>query len=127
MDALRALVARALEAGANGIGLARSQAFTALLPHDPYADFSAVVYQNLGTTLAPLAGLLGPKGAELVNPKPRLIAAYAEQDRVTLASTGDLLGISLNDLLSSGALGALKDMLPMAQLLGTSGAPIPSR
>jgi len=109
------------------MGLARSQAFTALLPHDPYADFSAVVYQNIGTTFAPFAGLLGPKGAELVNPKPRLIAAYAEPDRVTLASTGDLLGISLNNLLSGGVIGAARDMLPLAQLLGTSGAPIPSR
>ncbi len=123
----RALVARALEAGANGIGLARSQSFTALLPHDPYADFSAVVYQHLGTTLAPFAGLLGPKGAELANPKPLLVAAYAEPDRVTLASTGDLLGISLSNLLSGSALGAVKDMLPMAQLLGTSAVPIPSR
>jgi hypothetical protein len=123
----RALVLRALETSANSMGLARSQSFTALLPHDPYADFSAVVYQNLGTTLAPFAGLLGPKGAELVNPKPRLIAAYAGPDRVTLASAGDLLGISLNNLLSSGALSAARDMLPLAQLLGTSGAPIPSR
>jgi hypothetical protein len=123
----RALVLRAVETSANSMGLARSPAFTALLPHDPYADFSAVVYQNLGTTLAPFAGLLGPKGAELVNPKPRLIAAYAGPDRVTLASTGDLLGISLNNLLSGGALSAARDMLPLAQLLGTSGAPIPSR
>jgi hypothetical protein len=123
----RALVQRGLETAASGTGLARSQAFTALLPHDPYADFSAVVYQNLGTTFAPFAGLLGPKGAELVNPKPRLIAAYAEPDRVTLASTGDLLGISLNNLLSGSALSAARDMLPLAQLLGTSRAPIPSR
>jgi hypothetical protein len=123
----RALVLRALETGANSMGLARSQAFTALLPHDPYADFSAVFYQNLGTTLAPFAALLGPKGTELVNPKPRLIAAYAGPDQVTLASTGDLLGISLNNFLSGGALSAARDMLPLTQLLGTSGAPIPSR
>jgi hypothetical protein len=123
----RALVQRALETGANSMGLARSPAFTALLPHDPYSDFSAVVYQNLGTTFAPFAGLFGPKGAELINPKPRLIAAYAEPDRVTLASTGDLLGISLNNLLSGSALSAARDMLPLAQLLGTSQAPIPSR
>ena len=123
----RALVQRALETGANSMGLARSQAFTTLLPHDPYSDFSAVMYQNLGTTFAPFAALLGPKGAELVNQKPRLIAAYAEPDRVTLASTGDILGISLNNLLSGNAFSAARDMLPLAQLLGTSAAPIPSR
>jgi hypothetical protein len=109
------------------MGLGRSQSFTAMLPHDPYADFSAVVYQNLGNTLAPFAGLFGPQGARLANPKPLLVAAYAEPDRVTLASTGDLLGISLNNLLSGSALSAARDMLPMAQLLGTRRAPIPSR
>jgi len=123
----RALVARALETAANGTGLARSPAFTAMLPHDPYPDFSAVVYQNLGTTLAPFADLLGPQGAELANPKPLLVAAYAEPDRITLASTGDLLGFSLNNLLSGSAFSAARDLLPMAQLLGTSPAPIPSR
>ncbi|HLI86271.1 MAG TPA: FecR domain-containing protein [Bryobacteraceae bacterium] len=116
----KALVSRALEASANGTGVARSQAFTALLPHDPYTDFSAVVYQNLGTTLAPFVPLLGPKGASFGNLKPLLVTAYAQPDRLTLASTGDLLGISLNHLLSGAVFGMAKDMLPMAGLLGTT-------
>jgi hypothetical protein len=123
----KALVSRALEANANGTGVARSQAFTALLPHDPYTDFSAVVYQNLGTTLAPFVPFLGPKGASFAKLKPLLVTAYAQSDRLTLASTGDLLGISLNDLLSGGLFGMAKDMLPMAGLLGTTRAGNSSR
>ena len=116
----RALVTRALETSATGIGLARSQSFTALLPHDSYTDFSAVVYQNLGTTLAPFASLLGPKGSALSHLKPLLITAYGQPDHLTLASAGDLLGFSFNNALSGGIFGIAKDVLPMAGLLGTT-------
>jgi FecR protein len=116
----KALVSRALEASENGTGVARSQAFTALLPHDPYTDFSAVVYQNLGTTLTPFLPFLGPKGGSFANVKPLLVNVYAQPDRLTLASTGDLLGISLNNFLSGGVFGIAKDMLPMTGLLGTT-------
>jgi hypothetical protein len=123
----KALVARALEAGANGTGIARSRAFTALLPRDPYTDFSAVFYQNLGTTLAPFAAMLGPKGDSVAKLKPLLVTAYAQPDRLTLASTGDLLGISLNNLVTGGVFGMAKDMLPIAGLLGTTRGPNSSR
>lgn len=123
----RALVARALETSANGTGLARSQAFQALLPPDSYTDFSAVFYQNLGTTLAPFAGLIGPKGADVTHVKPLLVTAYGEPDRITLASTGDLLGLSFNKLMSGSIFGIAQEMLPMAGLLGTRRAEISSR
>jgi ferric-dicitrate binding protein FerR (iron transport regulator) len=123
----RALVARALETSANGTGLARSPAFQALLPHDSYTDFSAVFYQNLGTTLAPFAGLIGPKGADITHLKPLLVTAYGEPDRITLASTGDLLGLSFNKFLSGSIFGIAQDMLPMAGLLGTRHAENSSR
>ncbi|MBV8903654.1 MAG: FecR domain-containing protein, partial [Acidobacteriia bacterium] len=101
----RVLVTRALETSANGTGLARSQSFTALLPRDPYTDFSALVYQNLGTSLAPLAGLLGPKSADLTHWKPLLVTAYGAPGRISLASTGDLLGVSLNNFLTGSVFG----------------------
>jgi hypothetical protein len=123
----KALVTRALEASANGAGIARSRAFTALLPRDPYTDFSAVVYQNLGTTLAPFAAMLGPKGDSFAKLKPLLVTAYAQPDRLTLASTGDLLGISLNNLVTGGVFGMAKDMLPITGLLGTTRGPNSSR
>ncbi|HEY7388621.1 MAG TPA: FecR domain-containing protein [Bryobacteraceae bacterium] len=121
------LVTRALEAAVNGTGIARSRAFTALLPRDPYTDFSAVVYQNLGTTLAPFAAMLGPKGDSFANVKPLLVTAYAQPDRLTLASTGDLLGISLNNLVTGGLFGMARDMLPITGLLGTTRGPNSSR
>src|SRR5690242_12186832 len=55
----RALVSRALQVKTAGTSITRSSAFTSLVPRDRYANFSAVIYQNLGTTLAPIAGLLG--------------------------------------------------------------------
>ncbi len=59
----RALVARALQVKAAGTSIARSAKFLSMEPRDGYVNFSAVIYQNLGTTLAPLAGLLSAFGA----------------------------------------------------------------
>jgi hypothetical protein len=124
----RTLLGRALEAHANGTGIVRSPTFAALLPHDPYANFSGVLYQNLGTTLAPIAGLLNPKGAaEFADLKPFLLAAYGEGEHVTLASSGDLLGMSFGNFLSGGILGMARNMIPMAQILGTTREQVPSR
>jgi ferric-dicitrate binding protein FerR (iron transport regulator) len=116
----RPLVERALETSVTGISLARSQPFTSLLPHDSYTDFSAVMYQNIGTALAPFAAMLGAKGPDLTHLKPLLVTAYAEPQRITLASTGDLLGISFNNFLSGSLFGIAKDVLPMAGLGGTN-------
>src|SRR5208283_4423986 len=58
----RALVARALQVKAAGTSIARSAKFLSMEPRDGHVNFSAVIYQNLGTTLAPLAGLLSAFG-----------------------------------------------------------------
>ena len=55
----RALVSRALQVKSTGTSITHSAPFLAMVPRDHYANFSAVIYQNLGTSLAPLAGLLG--------------------------------------------------------------------
>ncbi len=79
----------------SGTSITHSARFLALVPRDHYANFSALIYQNLGTTLAPLAGLLGgilpqahaaaprTRCRALGNMKPTLIAAYGEPDRIT--------------------------------------------
>jgi len=124
----RALVARALQVKTAGTSITRSAAFVALIPRDRYANFSAVIYQNLGTTLAPIAGLLSgmiPQGrpgqpnpmAVLGNMKSTLIAAYGEPDRISVATSGNLLGINPSALLSGGLSGAI----PFPQMMGTSG------
>jgi hypothetical protein len=119
----RALVARALQVKVAGTSIARSAKFLSMEPRDGHVNFSAVVYQNLGTTLAPLAGLLeafgrggrGPQIPDLGNLKPSLIAAYAEPDRITIASNKNVLGKSVTDLLSGNLAGAL----PFSQMMGT--------
>jgi hypothetical protein len=120
----RALVARALEAKSSRISLLHSSQFAALAPRDHYADFSGVIYQNLGPTIAPMAGLLGsflPKPGmvkELSRMKPGLIAAYGEPDRLTVATGSNVLGGSLTDMMT-GNLGAIVGQaVPMAQFHG---------
>ena len=129
----RALVARALQVKAAGTSIARSASFLSMEPRDGHVNFSAVVYQNLGTTLAPLAGLLEafgrggvPSGPgpqiplqDLGNLKPSLIAAYGEPDRITVASNRNMLGKSMTDLLSGNLLGLAGGALPLSQLQGT--------
>jgi ferric-dicitrate binding protein FerR (iron transport regulator) len=133
----RALLSAALQVKAGGGGITHAPAFTALIPHDHYENFSAVVFQNLGKTLAPLAGLLGafqaPRAGQgrqmprLDNLKPFLLAAYGEPDRITIASNGDVPGMSLNNFLSGGLVGIAANGLRLGQFTGTSGARIPSR
>jgi hypothetical protein len=133
----RALVARALQVKASGTSIARSAKFLSMEPRDGHVNFSAVVYQDLGTTLAPLAGLLsaiggagvpsGPGGRnplqDLGNLKPSLMAAYGEPDRITVASNWgqhrNLLAKSVTDLLSGNLLGIAGNALPFSQLMGT--------
>ena len=55
----RALVARALQVKVSGASITHSAGFVALMPRDHYNNFSAVIYQNLGTTLAPIISLFG--------------------------------------------------------------------
>lgn len=129
----RALVKRALDLKAAGTSIARSEKFMALTPRDHYANFSAVLYQNLGTSLAPLAGMLsGMAGAHhgqpgqpnpadrLADLKPTLIAAYGAPDRITVAGTGDLLGARLESLLTDPG-GWTAGSMPFGQLFGTGG------
>jgi len=127
----RALVARALEVKTAGVALARSSAFTALAPRDRYLNFSALIYQNLGSTLAPLVGLFGAMGqtddgqrkamASLGNMQPGFIAAYGEPDRIIVASSGGPLTAALSNLTRGNLLDMAGNVLPIGPLLGTQG------
>jgi hypothetical protein len=112
--------------------IARSTSFVSLMPRDHYANFSAVVYQNFGSTLAPIAGLLGafvPPQAQgrgnplqaLGNLKPTFVAAYGEPDRITIAGSGNMLGMSLSNMTSGSLLGIAGGALPFPQFQGTRG------
>src|SRR5262249_2315976 len=90
--ATRPLRDRAIQYPAGGYTLPRSEKFMAMVPRDHYSNFSAMVYQNVGQKLAPIAGLLG--GMKMLSPdqskavgdmasqmKPMLFTAYGEDDR----------------------------------------------
>jgi hypothetical protein len=110
---------------ASGLSVKQSSTFVSRMPRDHYANFSAVVYENLGTTLAPLAGLVGAfgnPGAQqqkalqgLGNIKPTLIAAYGEPDRVTIASSDNVLGTGLTNLMTGNLAGLVGNAIPMQQ------------
>src|ERR1039457_4133747 len=98
-----------------------------VLPRDHYNNFSAVIYQNLGTTLAPIISLFGglvPQGRggqpnnmmqNLSNMKSSMIAAYGEPDRISIATSGNLMGMSLSNLIT----GNLQNAIPFTQFMGT--------
>jgi hypothetical protein len=86
------LLDAAIQNRASGYTLPRAAAFTALIPHEQYSNFSAMVYYN-ASSLAPLLEQFGKQPAvqELTaNLKPTLIAAYGENDRITFATSGSL-------------------------------------
>jgi hypothetical protein len=120
----RALLTRAIEAKTSRISLLHSSQFTSLAPRDHYANFSAVVYQNLAPTVAPIAGLLSgfiPKGAGdqsrmmagLSTIKPSLLAAYAAPDRLTVATGDNVFGGSLTDVMTGNLPGLVGNAIPM--------------
>ena len=96
----RALLIAAIETHANGTSLARSASFHALLPNDNQANFSGMVYQNLGPILKPLASQLNSGQLAMlqqlaVDSKPSVMCAYGESDRIEVASSGKLLDFNL--------------------------------
>ncbi|MGA1994323.1 MAG: FecR domain-containing protein [Bryobacteraceae bacterium] len=116
----RALIASALEARATHLSIAHAARFLSLAPRDHFANFSAVLYENLGPAVAPLASLLStPEQARSWSGlKPALVAAYAAPDEITVAGSSELLGGNLKDLLSGSIAGIAGHALPLGQLFG---------
>ncbi len=126
----RALVTRTLQVKSSGTSITHSAKFLEMEPRDHYANFSAVVYQNLGTTLAPLTSLLGafvPKGGPhqqdalrgLGNMKPMMVAAYGAPERITVAGGGAMFSSALNNVLSGNLLGLVGNGLSLDRMAGT--------
>ncbi|HUP03840.1 MAG TPA: FecR domain-containing protein [Bryobacteraceae bacterium] len=129
----RAIVNQAIQARATRTSIARTGKFIAMMPRDEYANFSAVMYENLGTTLAPIAGLLGslaPHGAGagqssplqgLADAKPAFLAAYGGPDRVTIAGSGNTVGAGLAQVMSGSLVGIAGHAAPFVFSQGTRG------
>ena len=113
----RALVQRALQAKQAGTSILRSSKFLAMAPRDHYANFSAVIYHDMGPQLGMLAGLFGGlagKNMPALDLKPMLIAAYSEPDAITLASNSDVLGATLGRFLTGDRGGWAEGLIPFA-------------
>jgi len=127
-----ALLQVAIQAKQNGTSLQHSAAFRAALPHDRQANFSALIYQNLGTTVSSaLDGLsatalgkqLGVAGRQKVQSManegaPTLIGAYGEEDRI-IVSTQGLASLGSSSLLKLA--GPFSMFSVMEHMNGTKG------
>lgn len=99
----RALVLKAIHVRDSGVTLAKSQAFTSLLPKDDHTNASAILYQNLVSVAQPLAEQLNPNEAQsfqtiTANAKPSLLVAYGDSTSVEVATTGRYFGLDINNI-----------------------------
>jgi len=109
----RALVERALQSHDSGVSLLRSPGFTAGLPVDGNANFSAIFYHNLAPLVQPFADKIASTAGNLpsgpqqavkalaADMKPTLAYAYAQGDTITFAANteGGPFGLSPATLL----------------------------
>jgi hypothetical protein len=82
------LVDQALDLQASGYSLARSHHFQDLLPEDGRLDFSALLYQSLGSKLSDLADIAGNDSSPLAlfsGLGESLAYVYAEDDAIFLS------------------------------------------
>jgi hypothetical protein len=113
----RALLIEAVAQRAAGITLVASAGFLDLLPLDGQANYSAVVYQNLGGAVGALGEFLGRQGGLPQDEREQLSAlageagaslavAYGEPQGLTFSTRGARgpMGISFESLLAVGGL-----------------------
>jgi ferric-dicitrate binding protein FerR (iron transport regulator) len=115
-----------------GYTLANSTTFTSRLPQDGNTNFSAVVYQNLGAMVGPIAGelesspALTPAQRQSIqqltaNSAPSVICAYGEPDQIVIAGTGSFFGVGLESLFGMHGAGPW-DLMQMIHKANKSGS-----
>lgn len=95
----RALVDRALKYRESQYSLVRSAKFRAALPEDGNANFSALVYNNLSSVVAPAARQLGGFADKLPEEQKQMMKAMGENTPAMLGyvyAYGDRVVFSLN-------------------------------
>jgi ferric-dicitrate binding protein FerR (iron transport regulator) len=124
----RALVENAIQYKDTGHMLLGSPKFKATLPEDKQVNFSAMVYQNAGSILAPVANAVGgvadagaPKEVrnkirQLLGGKAGLAYVYALNDRMVMSvnSEDGPVGLSPSDLLGLPGSSGLGHIIQMA-------------
>jgi hypothetical protein len=119
-----AALSQAIQNRQSGYTLASSSSFRALLPTDNSTDFSAILYNNLGPALGPVASQL--KGSNVLTPAqqqsmaalaanatPSLICLYGEAGAIVAATRSTFLGFNL------GTLAAIQQGKPILPLIVT--------
>ncbi len=104
-----AALTQAIQNHQTGYTLTNSANFRNQLPADNLTNFSAILYSNIGSSLAPLASQL--KSAKSLSPSqqqamaalaassaPGLICVYGEPDGIVAATRGSFLGFNLGTL-----------------------------
>jgi hypothetical protein len=117
------LLIRSIQNRQTGYTLRKSKGFQAQLPHDASSDFSAVIYHNLGQTLAPIFSLLG-QPQTVKTDTPGVICFWAAPDHIDVANTGSLFGLSIESLFSLQGAGPMQ-MLRGALRPGAQGKATP--
>lgn len=117
----RALLERTLSQRSAGTTLASAPKFRNLLGQDGEINVSALVYQNLASTLESVARALPQGDTEgrpnlrnlLLGHGPGLIYAYGERDRILFAGTGErgVMGFNLETLAGLGGVAGMMDTL----------------
>lgn len=101
----RAMLTLAIQNRQTGLTLVRSEKFRSNLPYATNPNFSAMIYHNLGGTVAPIVDTLEsfanvtPAQRQamraLKDAQPGLITLHAEADRITAATNGVFAGFNL--------------------------------
>ena len=128
----RGLLLSSIQNRQAGYTLANSATFTSRLPQDGNTNFSAVVYQNLGSVIDPIASQLESSPAltaaqrqsiqELTaNNAPSVICAYGEPNQIVIAGTGSFFGVGLESLFGMHGAGPW-DLMQMINKANKSGS-----
>ncbi len=110
----REIITKAIQNRQTGNGLPRSNGFRQLIPAGAQVNMSGVFYYNLGPTLrgvfdAVTGTIQMPSNQKealeklVNNQEPVLIALYAEENQITVASSSGFFGFGLENLLAAGS------------------------
>ena len=120
-----ATLTQAIQNRQAGYTLVSSPNFRKQLPSDNFANFSAILYNNLSSTLGTVAsGLKGSSAlsapqqqamaALAASSVPGLICVYGEPDRIVAATRGSFVGFNL------GTLAGIQQGKPLMPLIASS-------